>query len=129
MGMVLRYLWASPNTLLGLLVGIFMFSKPRRAGGVLLFESGWGPVVWVMRKAKTGAVCLGHVIVSRVPVEGRVLRHEMVHVRQYERLGPAFIPLYVYQCLRHGLINPLEREAYEGQDDWTGRVRGGRIDE
>jgi hypothetical protein len=63
---------------------------------------------------------LGHVVLGRT---GHCLdscrTHELVHVRQYERWGPLFIPAYVacsvFIWFRGGDAyrdNPFEREAF-----------------
>jgi hypothetical protein len=67
------------------------------------------------------AMALGHVILGRDSHCLETSRaHERVHVRQYERWGPLFIPLYImmsfYVYLRGRdpyLDNPFEREAFE----------------
>ena len=46
----------------------------------------------------------------------RILRHELVHVAQYERLGgiEPFMRQYLTECLVHGYLDsPLEVEARE----------------
>ena len=66
------------------------------------------------------ALTLGHVILGRTGAALDVARdHELVHVRQYERWGPLFVPLYLWFSLRLWLAgkdayrdNPFEREAY-----------------
>jgi hypothetical protein len=42
-----------------------------------------------------------------------VIRHELVHVRQYERLGrQLFLKRYIRECLVEGYVGaPLEKEA------------------
>ena len=63
---------------------------------------------------------LGHVVLGRSAAALDVCReHEMVHVRQYERWGPVFIPAYLLcslVLLMRGRDayreNPFEREAY-----------------
>jgi hypothetical protein len=65
---------------------------------------------------------LGHVILGRDTAALAATReHERVHVRQYERWGPLFIPAYLgcslYLWLRRRdpyYDNPFEVEAYEG---------------
>ena len=49
--------------------------------------------------------------------------HERIHVRQYERWGPFYIPIYLAASavaaargLDPYLDNPFEREAYEHDD-------------
>jgi hypothetical protein len=96
----MRMLWASPNTLVGLLLlTLWMLcgARVRWMDGVLeaapsrpLRSGGW------RMRLPFAAVTLGHVVVA---VDNRELdrhrAHERVHVRQYERWGPAFLPAYV----------------------------------
>jgi len=60
------------------------------------------------------AITFGHVIVfARAPTPV-LWRHELAHVRQYERFGLAFLPLYLWLYARHGYpAHPFEREAQE----------------
>lgn len=60
------------------------------------------------------AITFGHVIIfAREPTD-TLWRHELRHVRQYERLGLAFLPLYLRLHARHGYAaHPLERDASE----------------
>jgi hypothetical protein len=92
---VLAYLWALPNTLLGLVLGLLAFQRPRVAGGILVFDGPVRGTLWVVRLFHRAAVTYGHVVLSNVSLEGRLLTHELHHVWQYERLGPLYIPLYV----------------------------------
>ncbi len=58
------------------------------------------------------AITLGHVIVATTPPSAALLAHERRHVAQYQRIGCAFIPVYVLLCLRRGYAaHPLERDA------------------
>lgn len=60
------------------------------------------------------AITFGHVIVFSVEPTPVLWRHELAHVRQYERYGLAFLPLYLLQYARHGYAaHPFEREAAE----------------
>ena len=67
------------------------------------------------------AMALGHVILGQTEADlDDAYEHELVHVRQYERWGPLFVPVYlaasVWQWLRgrHPYWdNPFEREAYD----------------
>lgn len=67
---------------------------------------------------RAAAVTLGRTIVMApgVRLTGRLLRHELAHVRQWE--SSAFFPLaYVLGHLRHGYIdNPYEIEARAAED-------------
>jgi hypothetical protein len=104
--LAVRYFWASPNTALGLAlasVGLIGGGQARLRRGVL---EAHGPVLRRLfdRLAPGGlsvqALTLGHVVLAR---DARALessrRHEEVHVRQYERWGPAFLPAYLVASL------------------------------
>jgi len=66
------------------------------------------------------ALTLGHVVLGRTAAALDVARsHELVHVRQYERWGPLFIPAYLLCSLVLFIRrrdpyrdNPFEKEAY-----------------
>ncbi len=59
-----------------------------------------------------GAITLGRVILSATPLTPSLRMHEEHHVRQYEVLGPFFIPLYLWQHAWRGYAaNPFEVEA------------------
>lgn len=60
------------------------------------------------------AITFGHVVVfAREPTD-RLWRHELRHVKQYDRMGLAFLPLYLRLYARHGYAaHPLERDASE----------------
>ena len=122
----LRYLWAFPTTAFGLvLVGLGLATGGRAwvVKGVL--EAHGGVIGFFLRrctllKGGASAMTLGHVVVGRSrQVLDDTRDHERVHVRQYERWGPFFVPAYVLASVviwkRGGqayLDNPFEREAY-----------------
>jgi hypothetical protein len=65
-------------------------------------------------RAPAAGVALGRTIVvlRGVPLTDRLLRHELVHVRQWLRHGVCFPILYLWYHLRHGYRgNPFEIEA------------------
>jgi hypothetical protein len=122
---VLRYLWASPATLVGLacaLAAIASGAKARRVDGTL--EVGGGRVRDLVLRlpegCRFGAITLGHVIVGLdAEALARSRAHERVHVRQYERWGVLFFPLYAassFWALVRGRDpyrdNRFEREAF-----------------
>jgi hypothetical protein len=117
---IFAWCWASPNTLLGLLVALLCLSRPRWHGGVI--EAAGGGLAFLLRPWAQ-AITLGHVILARSPRSLAALRaHERRHVRQYERLGPFFLPAYfligAVIWLRGGrpyLDHPLERQAGLGE--------------
>jgi hypothetical protein len=119
-------LWASPWTLFGLAIGVLGLATGgggRRTGRTLEF---WGGLVaWFLRvfPLVSGAVAVtfGHTILGRTVADlQRAGSHEMVHVRQYERWGPLFVPVYLFHWVRIWLQggdcyrdNPLERQAFD----------------
>lgn len=121
----LKVLWASPYTLLGLLVGTtstLTGGSWRISCGAIEFYGGFA--AWFVRHLPTGAqtmgFTLGHVIVGQT-LEGldRVSEHERVHVRQYEKWGPLMGPFYLLASAWLWIIgrdpyrdNPFEVEAY-----------------
>ena len=109
---VLAYVWTSPNTLLGLLLGLLAFQRPRRTRGILVFDSHVRGSTWALRLFRRSAITYGHVVLSNRPVAGSLLVHELHHVRQYERLGPLYIPLYLLIWLFTGYRgHPIEEAA------------------
>lgn len=88
----LKILWASPASLIGVLLAPF-FASRRVFSGVLLCEgAAWpGRLGWRYR-----AITFGHVVLCVDELDDALLAHELVHVRQYERLGALFMPAYLW---------------------------------
>ena len=124
---LLRYIWALPNTILGLLfVPLALFTKGRMEIQDGVLEIHGGLVSWILKycfpsQGYVSAVTLGHVILGcdRESLAND-RRHERAHVKQYELFGPAFIPVYILAGI-WALIrgrgaykgNYLERKAIE----------------
>jgi hypothetical protein len=121
----LKYSWAAPYTALGLLVGalglLFGASWRVERGTLEFFGGGLGrAIARIPQPFAFSAMTLGHVIVATDRATMRELRpHERVHVRQYERWGPVFLPAYLLSSLfqllrgRHPYReNHFERQAY-----------------
>jgi hypothetical protein len=123
---MLAILWASPWTIFGLMVGLLGLlagGRVQRMGRVIEFWGGGA--AWFLAKfplvAGANAITFGHTVLARSKQDLDGTRsHELVHVRQYERWGPLFIPAYLlcYFTLwlrgRHPYFdNPFEREAFE----------------
>jgi hypothetical protein len=97
-------------------------------GGLVTYLLTYG-LPWV--RGGAAAMTLGHVVLGRNKYTlDRSRRHERVHVRQFERWGPLFIPLYLgasFVAWLRGrdpyLDNPFEREAFEkdGEGEREGR--------
>jgi hypothetical protein len=118
------YVWALPNTLLG---ACFLLPALVSGGGVR-FERGameihGGFARWFLRKLAGGAsaMTLGHVILGQDrECLDDTRNHEHVHVGQYMRWGPFFLPAYAlssFLCWRCGLDpyrdNRFEKPAFE----------------
>ncbi len=119
------YAWASPNTLIGLLVGVAVLccgGRMRVLRGVAEFSGGLlGTVCTAMPKPlRFSAITLGHVILGVGPHALDMAReHEHVHVGQYERWGPLFVFAYLGSSAWQLLLgrnpyrdNIFERQAY-----------------
>ena len=122
---LLAWVWASPWTAVGLAagaVGLASGGRVQRRGTAIEFHGGG--VTWLLDhwpgQVLVAAMTLGHVVLGRDALYLDVTRaHELVHIRQYERWGPLFVPAYL---LCSALIwarggdayrdNPFEREAY-----------------
>ena len=93
-------------------MGRLSFAKPRVRDGCFLYVSDRGLAHLLITMRGFAAITFGHVIIAtREPAEGLWL-HERRHVAQYERLGLAFIPLYLWYLVTRGYEgHPLEREA------------------
>jgi hypothetical protein len=122
----LAILWASPWTVFGLLVGglgMLAGAQVQRTGRVIEFWGGGA--AWFLRSfpliAGAAAVTFGHTVLARSLIDLEATRtHELVHVRQYERWGPLFIPAYLFCYFtlwlrgRHPYFdNPFEIEAFK----------------
>lgn len=116
----LVYLWASPATAIGLTfgaAGLLSGGKSQIVDGVIEFHGGLVKL-WVAR-CGASAMTLGHVVLGQAPGDLDWTRdHERVHVRQYERWGPLFLPLYfgwagyLYLIGKHYYLDiPFEVEA------------------
>lgn len=120
----LGYTWALPNTL----IGVSFLPLTLLSGGGVRFERGamelyGGFAKWFLCKIArgAGAMTLGHVILGQDrPCLDHTRDHEHVHVGQYMRWGPFFLPMYAlssYLCWRKGLCpyrqNRFEIPAYE----------------
>lgn len=111
-GLALGYLWASPSTLAGLLVGMVSGALPHVRDGVLVFAPVRGPVAWALARGGFAATTLGHIVVARREPSAALMAHELMHTRQAERLGPFMGPLYWYLLARYGYArHPLEQSA------------------
>ncbi len=82
--------------------------------GCFLYVSDRGLAHRVLTRRGYVAITFGHVVVFAREPTPVLWRHELAHVRQYERYGLAFLPLYLLLYARYGYAaHPFEREAVE----------------
>jgi hypothetical protein len=108
----LGLLWGLPNSLIGLGFAALSLTVPYPRNGLLVAESNRGLAYWFLTRRGFSAITFGRVVISAVAVTPRLLMHESHHARQYEVLGPFFLPTYlILHALCGYAANPLEREA------------------
>jgi len=125
LGSFLRYCWVLPVSCIGILLipfVIFSGGKVSVAAGVIEAEGGILRFVLYRRctHSTIDALTIGHVIFGQNRESLLLCRnHERVHVRQYERWGPLFPPLYLLSssaALLRGMDpyrdNRFEQEAF-----------------
>ena len=119
---LLRYLWALPVTLLGVLLALVSRGSGgslQRVEGVLEVAGGWP--AWVLRRGfpfsgAVAAITLGHVVVGvSLNALTATRAHERAHVRQFERWGVLLLVLYplagLLAWVRGG--NPYQDNLFE----------------
>lgn len=120
-----RYLWASPNTVLalglGLALGLAGARVRWREGALEVYGMSVRVALGMIApKRRIAALTLGHVVFApSQPLLRRWSGHERVHVRQYEQWGIFFLPAYAaasgwaWACGRNPYRdNYFERRAY-----------------
>ena len=109
---LLGAVWSAPNSLVGLAFALLSGALPRWRDGLLVATSNRGLAYWFLTRRGFGAITFGRVVTSAIPLTPHLLMHESHHARQYEVLGPYFLPVYLWLQARHGYVhNPLEGEA------------------
>jgi hypothetical protein len=109
---MVMYVWASPISLVGLIVGVAAAVRPTRREGVLLFPHARGITGWVLRTRGFAAGTFGHVIVCTHDPDRALMAHELMHTRQAERFGPLMAPVYLGLLALYGYRrHPMERAA------------------
>ena len=123
---LISYAWASPNSLIGLVIGGVMSCSARGRGVIAgVLEVGGGLVGTLLGREADRVALARDDARPRDPRDRRVAlnqsrAHEHVHVRQYEQWGPFFLPAYAASSLwqlacgrRCYRDNWFERQAYE----------------
>jgi hypothetical protein len=127
---ILRYIWASPNTLAGLLVvavAICSGGQAQIRAGVIECHGGLVGRFLCLSFINAAAMNLGHVIVARdLRYLNACRKHELAHVKQAEQWGPLFGITYV-MC---GIVAALRGRRFF-QDNWLEQQAlksGGEVD-
>ena len=111
---LLSLLWATPASLIGLVLAPF-FARRRLSRGIVLCEGANWPrrLGWNYR-----AITFGHVVLCVDRIDDATLDHELAHVRQYERWGVFLLPAYLLAAAwawlsgkHHYRDNPFEVAA------------------
>jgi hypothetical protein len=103
--------------MLGFLLGRRVATPPDLPAGVAVRAGRWIPAVggWLSgHRGPAAAVTLGRTIVVHpgAALSARLLRHEVAHIRQWQRRPLTFPLHYAWLHLRHGYAdNPYEIEA------------------
>ena len=111
------------------MVGALSLARPTFRGGCFLYVADRGLARFILSRRGYAAITFGHVIVSAREPTPPLFLHERRHVAQYERIGLAFLPLYLRLYRRHGYTgHPLERAAADPTVQGLTRLRGVRED-
>ena len=114
--------WTSVNTMLGFFYGMFSGMVAAISGNDFTISYGGGSMRFSgsdlpFMHGETKAVTIGNTThyrtgsLSRARSRCIVLEHEAWHVRQYQRWGPLFLPVYAATSLVEGYDNWMERAA------------------
>lgn len=102
---LLKYLWASPCTAIGLvLAGVpcLLGASARLHRGVVeiaFSDPGHALARWLLRLPFAG-ITFGHVVLAPTHrLQDELRAHERAHVAQYERWGPLFLIAYALSSL------------------------------
>jgi hypothetical protein len=106
--------------LTGIGIGLILGGRFQQVDGVIEIHGPLISEVLSRLYVRAMALTFGHVVFGQTEAALQITRaHERVHVRQYERWGPAFVPAYLlasaYLFLRGRdgyRENPFEVEAY-----------------
>ena len=125
----LGFIWTSPNTLIGLVLGLLTFQRPSLRDGALIFDKAPRGLTWLMVRLHRPAMTVGFVIISAEPVTGRLLAHERWHIRQFCAWGPLFIPVYFRLAIPFGdRRHPMEIRAQIAAGERAPSRRGAPTD-
>lgn len=118
------YAWALPYTVTGIAIGLLLSGRFQKIDGVIEIHGPLIAAVLSRLYVPALAMTFGHVVFGQTAAALEITRaHERVHVRQYERWGIVFVPVYLlisallYFRGQDGYReNPFEVEAYAVDD-------------
>lgn len=134
----LAYLWASPNTLLGMVLGAVIWGAGGHVrlvdGTIECYGGSIGRFLDRLPSFKFTAITFGHTILATSHVSlCEVRTHERVHVRQYECWGIFFLPAYwlssVWQVMCGRDLyrdNYFEKQAYAASPELIEKMFGAK---
>ncbi|HSI44087.1 MAG TPA: hypothetical protein VK949_07055 [Methylotenera sp.] len=101
---IVRYLWSAPCTVVGLCLAfpaLFIGGSFRVVAGIIeVAISKHGKTNALLRHIPFNAITFGHVVIAGTEADlHRLRRHELAHVRQYERWGILFFVAYAAASL------------------------------
>jgi hypothetical protein len=114
---VLKVLWASPASALGLVAGVALWvlgAKVQLRDGVVEVTLAGAP----RRRRLFAALTLGHVVLAASAADQARLRaHERAHVAQFETWGPLLLLAYPTESLLQFVLGrrPYEDNRFERQ--------------
>jgi hypothetical protein len=117
---VLAAIWALPTAIVGVALALLGWPlawwQPEVANGAIFLRAK-GPLGWAFRMMGWGAVTFAWICLSWEPISDRLVRHESTHTAQCFKLGPFFLPVWLYFTVTRGYReNPLEIAAYKAGD-------------
>jgi hypothetical protein len=124
----LGHAWASPNTLLGVFLGLLGSAKWQRVEHTVEVLLKSGPVLGTCRRLGISAFTLGDCVLYATEPCENLRVHEGQHSRQYWLLGPFFLPSYfALLALKGYWDHPLERDARRREQEKCGCLYGGQL--
>lgn len=124
----LGHVWASPNTVLGMLLGCLGRAHWQITGHTLEILLRGGPVLALCRRLRIAAFTLGDCVLYACTPDDNLRVHEGRHSQQYWLLGPFFLPVYFALLALRGYWNhPLEKDARLWEERHCGSLYDSQI--
>ncbi len=113
---MISFLLNLPYTLAGILFALIHVPKSikwdKSHQAIICSVRASFPVFWLLKGWR--GITMGNAIVLNLRGQELVLKHELVHIRQYKKFPFIFPFMYALEILIHGYReNKYEKEAYE----------------